>query len=130
MAGIVRGLGQPSSPSSPPRSSGWEVGNPHPRRARARRDSVRADRGRGSPSPLIIAAAALVGYLAGMRLPGLLGTQAREGGDDESTESPPETGLRRRFAKPCSSGSSPSPHSCSPVGSWRVSPASSRSPPS
>ena len=53
----------------------------------------------GVPFPLIIAAAALVGYLAGMRLPGLLGTHTREGGDDESTESPPENGLGRRFAK-------------------------------
>jgi chromate transporter len=53
----------------------------------------------GVPFPLIIAVAALVGYLAGTRRPGLLGRHTREGGDEEPAESRPETGLRRRFVK-------------------------------
>ena len=52
----------------------------------------------GVPFPLIIAAAALVGYLAARRLPGLLGRHTAEGGD-EAEDSRTETGLRRRFVK-------------------------------
>jgi chromate transporter len=53
----------------------------------------------GVPFPLIIAAAALVGYVAGARRPDLLGKAPREGGDEEPAASRPERGLRRRFVK-------------------------------
>ena len=53
----------------------------------------------GVPFPLIVAAAALVGYVAGTRRPGLLGRVPLEGGDEEPADSRPETGLRRRFVK-------------------------------
>jgi chromate transporter len=54
----------------------------------------------GVPFPLIIAAAALVGYLAGTRRPGLLGRSAAHGvEEEEQSDSPRETGLRRRFVK-------------------------------
>jgi chromate transporter len=52
----------------------------------------------GVPFPLIVAAAALVGYLAGKRRPGLLGRRSPEHGGEEATDDGPrETGLRRRF---------------------------------
>ncbi len=54
----------------------------------------------GVPFPVIIALAALVGYLAGARLPGLLGPLAGQSGAEEAPDdSPPETGLRRRLVK-------------------------------
>jgi chromate transporter len=53
----------------------------------------------GVPFPLIIAAVALVGYVAGTRRPDLLGKAPREGGDEEPADSRPERGLRRRFVK-------------------------------
>ena len=54
----------------------------------------------GVPFPLIIALAALVGYLAGTRRPGLLGKPSDYGSEeDEADDSLQETGLRRRFVK-------------------------------
>jgi chromate transporter len=54
----------------------------------------------GLPFPLIIALAALVGYLASTRRPGLLGKPSGHGGDEEEAgDSFQETGLRRRFVK-------------------------------
>ena len=54
----------------------------------------------GVPFPLIIALAALVGYLAGTRWPGLLGKPSDHGSEeDEADDSSRETGLRRRFVK-------------------------------
>jgi chromate transporter len=54
----------------------------------------------GVPFPLIIAVAALVGYLAATRHPGLLGKPSADGGEeDEADDSLRETGLRRRFVK-------------------------------
>ena len=53
----------------------------------------------GVPFPLIIAAAALVGYLAATRRPGLLGRPAEHAEEEEPSDAPPETGLRRRFVK-------------------------------
>ena len=52
----------------------------------------------GVPFPLIIAAAALVGYALGRSRPTLLGKASGHGGDD-SREVRPERGLRRRFVK-------------------------------
>ena len=52
------------------------------------------------PFPLIIALAAIVGYVAGTRRPVLLGKPAGHGREEEGPQdSPPETGLRRRFVK-------------------------------
>ena len=54
----------------------------------------------GVPFPLIIALAALFGYLAGTRWPGLLGKPSDPGSEeDEADDSSRETGLRRRFVK-------------------------------
>ena len=54
----------------------------------------------GLPFPLIIAVAALVGYLASTRRPGLLGKPSGHGSqEDEADDSSRETGLRRRFVK-------------------------------
>ncbi len=54
----------------------------------------------GVPFPVIVVAAALVGYLAGTRRPGLLGKPSDHGGEHEAAAaSSPETGLRRRFVK-------------------------------
>ena len=54
----------------------------------------------GLPFPLIIAVAALVGYLASTRRPGLLGKPSGHGGEEEEAgDSFRETGLRRRFVK-------------------------------
>ncbi len=54
----------------------------------------------GVPFPAILVLAALIGYLAGTRRPGLLGKPAGHGGaEEEPDDSPPETGLRRRFVK-------------------------------
>ena len=54
----------------------------------------------GVPFPLIIALAALAGYLAGTRRPGLLGKPSDPGSEeDEADKSSRETGLRRRFVK-------------------------------
>ena len=53
----------------------------------------------GVPFPLIIALAALAGYLAGARRPGLLGKLSGHGSEDEADDSSRETGLRRRFVK-------------------------------
>jgi chromate transporter len=54
----------------------------------------------GVPFPLIIALAALAGYLAGTRRPGLLGKPSDHGSEeDEADDSSRETGLRRRFVK-------------------------------
>jgi chromate transporter len=52
----------------------------------------------GVPFPLIVAAAALIGYLAARRRPSLLGQPAEPAGEEEP-EAPRETGLRRRFVK-------------------------------
>jgi chromate transporter len=52
----------------------------------------------GVPFPIIIAVAALAGYLAGKRNPRLLGTPGGHGTDAEPAEAtPPDSGLRRRF---------------------------------
>ncbi len=52
----------------------------------------------GVPFPIIIAGAALAGYLAGTRNPRLLGKPGGHGTDEEPTEAtPPDSGLRRRF---------------------------------
>lgn len=52
----------------------------------------------GVPFPVIIALAAMAGYVAGKRSPRLLGTPGGHGADEEATdERPPDTGLRRRF---------------------------------
>jgi chromate transporter len=53
----------------------------------------------GVPFPLIVAGAALAGYLAARRRPGLLGRPADRAGEEEPSEAPRETGLRRRFVK-------------------------------
>ena len=54
----------------------------------------------GVPFPIIIAVAALAGYLAGKRHPRLLGKPGGHGSDEESTETTPlDSGLRRRFVK-------------------------------
>ena len=54
----------------------------------------------GVPFPIIIAVAALAGYLAGKRHPRLLGKPGGHGTDEESTETTPlDSGLRRRFVK-------------------------------
>jgi chromate transporter len=53
----------------------------------------------GVPFPLIVAAAALIGYLAARRRPSLLGQPAEPAGEEEPSEAPRETGLRRRFVK-------------------------------
>jgi chromate transporter len=53
----------------------------------------------GVPFPLIVAAAALVGYLAGKRRPGLLGRTPGHEAEEETDDLPRETGLRRRFVK-------------------------------
>ena len=54
----------------------------------------------GLPFPLIIAVAALVGYLASTRRPGLLSKPSGHGGEEEEAgDSFRETGLRRRFVK-------------------------------
>ena len=54
----------------------------------------------GVPFPIIIAVAALAGYLAGKRNPRLLGKPGGHGSDEESTEATPlDSGLRRRFVK-------------------------------
>jgi chromate transporter len=55
----------------------------------------------GVPFPAILVAAALVGYVAGTRRPGLFGKVGGHGGveDGEDDKSLPETGLRRRFVK-------------------------------
>jgi chromate transporter len=54
----------------------------------------------GVPFPLIIALAALAGYLAGTRRPGLLGKPSDHGSEeDEADDSSRETGLRRRLVK-------------------------------
>ncbi len=53
----------------------------------------------GVPFPVIIVAAALVGYVAGTRRPDLLGKPPHEGGEEEPADSRPERGLRRRFVK-------------------------------
>ena len=52
----------------------------------------------GIPFPLIVAAAALVGYVLGRSRPTLLGKPSSHG-DDDSREVRPERGLRRRFVK-------------------------------
>jgi chromate transporter len=53
----------------------------------------------GIPFPLIVAAAALVGYLAGSRRPSLLGKPAGHADEDEPSGETPGTGLRRRLVK-------------------------------
>jgi chromate transporter len=55
----------------------------------------------GVPFPVIIAVAALVGYLAGRRNPQLLGKPTSHGAEEEDAEptATTETRLRRRFAK-------------------------------
>ena len=54
----------------------------------------------GVPFPIIIAVAAVAGYLAGKRHPRLLGKPGGHGSDEESTETTPlDSGLRRRFVK-------------------------------
>jgi chromate transporter len=53
----------------------------------------------GVPFPLILAAAALAGFLSGTRCPGLLGRPPDHDAEDERDEPAPETGLRRRFVK-------------------------------
>ena len=54
----------------------------------------------GVPFPIIIAVAALAGYLAGKRNPRLLGKPGGHGADEEPAEAPPpDSGLRRRFLK-------------------------------
>ena len=53
----------------------------------------------GLPFPVIIALAALVGYLAGTRSPRLLGRSASYGDEDEDVPLTRETGLRRRLVK-------------------------------
>ena len=54
----------------------------------------------GVPFPIIIAVAALAGYLAGKRHPRLFGKPGGHGTDEESTETTPlDSGLRRRFVK-------------------------------
>ena len=83
------------------------------------------------PFPLIVALAAVVGYVGGSRRSGLLGKPAGHGREEEGLQdSPPETSLRRRFVKTLLLGSSLSPRSCSPAGWSRSLPASSRSRPS
>jgi chromate transporter len=52
----------------------------------------------GVPFPLIIALAALVGYVVGRSLPALLGTPSSHG-DEEHGVAGAESGLRRRFVK-------------------------------
>jgi chromate transporter len=50
------------------------------------------------PFPIIVALAALAGYLAGTRMPGLLGASSEH--EEAEAERPPlEKGLRRRFVK-------------------------------
>jgi chromate transporter len=51
------------------------------------------------PFPIIVAAAALAGYLAGTRRPRLLGAPAEPAAEDVREGPPPEKGLRRRFVK-------------------------------
>ena len=54
----------------------------------------------GVPFPIIIAVAALAGYLAGKRHPRLLGKPGGRGSDEESAETTSlDSGLRRRFVK-------------------------------
>jgi chromate transporter len=53
----------------------------------------------GIPFPLIVGGAALAGYFAAKRRPGLLGRPAEHAGEEEPSDAPPETGLLRRFAK-------------------------------
>ena len=53
----------------------------------------------GVPFPIIVAIAALAGYLAGTRRPLLLGASSEPAGEEEREVSPPEKGLRRRFVK-------------------------------
>ena len=53
----------------------------------------------GLPFPIIVVVAALVGYLAGRRRPGLLGASSEREGEAEAERPPLETGLRRRFVK-------------------------------
>jgi chromate transporter len=56
----------------------------------------------GVPFPAILVVAALAGYVAGTRRPGLLGKPGGHGGEEDEAEgdkSSPETGLRRRFVK-------------------------------
>ena len=54
----------------------------------------------GVPFPIIIAVAALAGYLAGKLHPRLLGKPGGHGSDEDSTETTPlDSGLRRRFVK-------------------------------
>ena len=54
----------------------------------------------GVPFPIIIAVAALAGYLAGKRNPRLLGKPGGHGTDAEPAEAtPPDSGLRRRFVQ-------------------------------
>jgi chromate transporter len=55
----------------------------------------------GVPFPIIIAIAALAGYLAGKRNPRLLGKPGGHGAEDENLDEPRplDSGLRRRFLK-------------------------------
>jgi chromate transporter len=54
----------------------------------------------GVPFPAIVVLAALVGYFAGTRRPGLLGKPGGHGGEDDMPEDARrETGLRRRLVK-------------------------------
>ena len=51
------------------------------------------------PFPIIVALAALAGYLAGTRRPGLLGASSEHEEETEAERPPLEKGLRRRFVK-------------------------------
>ena len=51
------------------------------------------------PFPIIVALAALAGYLAGTRRPGLLGASSEHEEEAEAERPPLEKGLRRRFVK-------------------------------
>jgi chromate transporter len=53
----------------------------------------------GVPFPIIVVLAALAGYLAGKRWPGLLGASSEAAGEEDGEQAPPEKGLRRRLVK-------------------------------
>jgi chromate transporter len=53
----------------------------------------------GVPFPIIVVFAALAGYLAGTRRPGLLGSSSEQEEEIEAERRPLEQGLRRRFVK-------------------------------
>ena len=83
----------------------------------------------GVPFPLIIALAALAGYLAGARRPGLFGKPSDHVSEEDAADDlSRETGLRRRFVKTLLLWLVPLPPSSSSVASSLSSQASSRSP--